>query len=309
MRRVISIFASVLFLLSCDTRDASSDATGQIEPYTIGVAICMTEDTPFFVSLIQGAREAAQELGVDLLVVYADENCNLQAKQIIRLSRQNIDALLLNPVSYGTDPACDNLIHAMKIVQTGSIPILTIDRGFRDNGIICHIASDNRSGGRMAGDYLAESMNRSGNIVEITGTPGSSAAMERGRGFREAIAQYPDIDLIASVNADFDKDEAEEAFAQILSEYDSIGGVFAHNDDMVLGAIDAAFEQGRDGILFVGFDAIDDAVAAVEKGDLLATVAQRPEEMGRLGVETAVDYLNGKDVPDSIIVDLALILR
>jgi ribose transport system substrate-binding protein len=308
MRRIV--IALFLLGLSCGTGDSGQESTGDQDSYVIGIAICMTEETPFFVSLLDGAREAADRLDVELVVVYADENCALQAQQIQQFADRGIDALLLNPVCYGDNPKCFELANAVDSAQADSIPIFTIDRSFHDTGIICHIASDNRAGGKMAGDYLAESLNRSGNIVEIRGTSGSSAALERGAGFREAISLYPGIRLVASIHADFEKAAAEELFTDFLiTDSVTVDGVFAHNDDMILGAIAAADAMGRDDILFIGFDAIDDAISAIESGKLLATVAQRPAEMGRLGVETAVKYLNGEDVPDSIIVDLALILR
>ena len=116
--------------------------------------------------------------------------------------------------------------------------------------------------------------------------------------------------MIARETANFNREEGRTVFAALLEEYEEIDGVFAHNDEMILGAIEAAKAADRAGdILFVGFDAIEDAVAAVESGDLLATIAQQPAEMGRLGVEAAVDYLNGTEIPESVPVDLALITK
>jgi ribose transport system substrate-binding protein len=234
--------------------------------------------------------------------VYAYEDPDLQSRQIIDLAGEGIDALLLNPVS-------DSVIAALDTVISMGIPVFTIDRGISSDGVVCHIASDNRAGGRMAGDYLAEALNRQGRVVEIMGTEGSSAAAERGLGFREAMAAYTDIEIVRSFHAGFDRDLAMEGFLELLKDTVTVDAVFAHNDDMILGAMEAAEASGVAGILFIGFDAIDEAIDAVERGELLATVAQRPAEMGRLGVETAVDYLSGLEVPDSIIVDLALILR
>ncbi|MDQ7028033.1 MAG: substrate-binding domain-containing protein, partial [Anaerolineae bacterium] len=93
----------------------------------------------------------------------------------------------------------------------------------------------------------------------------------------------------------------------ILQAQDSIDGVFAHNDGMILGAIEAANAAGREGITFVGFDAIDDAVAAVGDGSLAATVAQQPALIGQLGVEAAITFLGGGDVADSVPVALSLV--
>ena len=302
MGRVLPVMISVALLACCGGKEDSEGTAEDREPFRIGLAICMTPDTPFFVSLLEGAEESAQRLGVEIIAVYAYEDADLQSRQMIDLAGEGIDALLLNPVS-------DSVIAALDTVISLGIPVITIDRGVSSDGVICHIASDNRAGGRMAGDYLAEALDRRGRVVEIMGTEGSSAAAERGRGFREAMAVHPGIEITHSFHAGFDRALAMEGFLDVLKDTVPVDAVFAHNDDMILGAMEAAETSGAEGILFIGFDAIDEAIEAVESGELLATVAQRPAEMGRLGVETAVDYLSGLEVPDSIIVDLALILR
>ena len=300
-KTVLSLSIALL-IIGCagESPEPSIDNTDM--QYCIGLAISMTEETPFFVSLRAGAEESAARLNVDIIIVYADEDPAVQSEQIIEMADRGIDVLLLNPVS-------DSVIPAVEEVSSRGIPVLTIDRAIHYSCIVCHIASDNYSGGRMAGDYLAEALHRNGRIVEIMGTEGSSAALERGLGFREAIDNHPEIQIIAAFRADFSRELAIERFTWLLREQSDINGVFAHNDDMILGAMEAARLADFDGILFVGFDAINEAIIAVEKGELLATVAQRPAEMGRLGVETSMEYLAGNEIPDSIMVDLALILR
>ena len=295
-------FSAALLLICCAAESPDSTVEKNDKQYCIGVAICMTDETPFFVSLVAGVEESAALLNVDVITMYADEDPAVQSEQIMEMADRGIDALLLNPVS-------DSVVAAVEEISNRGIPVLTIDRKINCPRIVCHIASDNYSGGRMAGDYLAEALHRNGRIVEIMGTEGSSAAFERGQGFREAVNNHPDIQIVSAFCAEFSRDLAREKFLWLLREQSDINGVFAHNDDMILGAMEAARLADFDGILFVGFDAIDEAIIAVEKGELLATVAQRPTEMGRLGVETAIEYLSGSEIPDSIIVDLALILR
>jgi ribose transport system substrate-binding protein len=269
----------------------------------IGLLLCMTEETPFFISLVEGAEEAAERLNVKLVVQYAHDDVELQCTQIQTLLDEGVSALLVNPVSDAVAPD-------IEAAAAAGVPVFTVDRSAPNDAIVCHIASDNLAGGRMAGEYLAEALDREGKVVELEGTPGSSAAHDRGAGFNQAIAAYPNIEVIARETANFNKPDGKAVFARILAERPEIDGVFAHNDDMILGAIEAAQEAGRaEGIAFVGFDAISEAIAALERGDLLATVAQRPAEMGRIGVETAVKYLNGETIPESIPVDLALIIK
>ncbi|HSR33378.1 MAG TPA: substrate-binding domain-containing protein, partial [Anaerolineae bacterium] len=147
-----------------------------------------------------------------------------------------------------------------------------------------------------------------GKVVELEGIAGTSAARDRGQGFNDYMSsQCSGVEIVARQTANFNRAEGLSVFENILQAQPEINGVFAHNDEMILGAIEAAEAAGRTEMVFVGFDAIDDAVAAVEAGKLAATVAQQPSEMGRLGVEFAIKYLSGESVDEYVPVDLALV--
>ncbi|MDX2137408.1 MAG: D-ribose ABC transporter substrate-binding protein [Chloroflexota bacterium] len=281
----------------------ATPAPTEVVTRVIGVSLADLAN-PFFASLRDGALEAAERLGVELVIEDAAENAETQATQVQAMIEQGVAALLINPVD------SDAIVSTITAANEAGIPVFTIDRSANGGEVVAHIASDNIAGGRMAGQYLAETLNNSGSVVELKGIEGTSAARDRSAGFNEAIATYPDIEIIAAPIANFNRAEAETVFAELLADNPDIDGVFAHNDEMILGAIDAARTADRlDAIAFVGFDAIDDAIDAVEAGELLATVAQQPAEIGRLGVETAVRALSGETVDASIPVDLALITR
>jgi len=269
---------------------------------TLGLVVS-TLNNPFFVTLKEGAEQKAQELGVDLVVYDAQDDSAKMTSAMEDLIQKKVDAILVNP----TD--ADAVVPSILKTNAAKIPVFTIDRGATSGEVVCHIASDNVAGGKMAGEFLAEQIGGSGKVVELVGIPGTSAARDRGKGFHEAMEQYPDIEIVASQAADFNRDKGLTVFENILQAQPEIDGVFAHNDEMVLGAIAAAEAAGRKGIVFVGFDAIDDAVKAVGEGKLKATVAQQPREMGLLGVEYAVKFLNGEDVPDFVPVPLKLVTK
>ncbi len=305
---LLAVLALVLMLalVACGRDDEEESATPtptEPESYTLGLAVS-TLQNPFFVSLKDGAETAANRLGVELVVKDAQDDAEQQKTQIQELIDAAVDAILINPVDG------EAIVPAIEAANAANIPVFTIDRSAAGGEIVSHIASDNFAGGRMAAQHLAESLGGSGKVVELVGIPGTSAAEARGAGFNEAISTFEGIEVVAREVANFNRAEGKSVFAAILEEHEEIDGVFAHNDEMILGAIEAAKEADRAGsIRFIGFDAIEDAVAAVESGDLLATVAQQPAEMGRLGVEAAVDYLKGEEVPASLPVDLALITR
>jgi ribose transport system substrate-binding protein len=270
---------------------------------TLGLALS-TLNNPFFVTLKEGAEKEAAAQGVKLIVVDAQDDPAKQAASIEDLINKKVSALLINP----TD--ADAIVPSIQKANAAGIPVFTIDRGASGGEIVSHIASDNVAGGRMAAEFLCQAIGGKGNVVELQGIAGTSAARDRGQGFNEWMkANCPGATIVAQQTADFNRAKGLQVFENILQAQPEIAGVFAHNDEMVLGAIQAAEAAKRTGIVFVGFDAIDDAVKAVQEGKLAATVAQQPAEMGRLGVAMAVKYLKGEKVEPFIGVPLSLVTK
>lgn len=295
----VADFIPVALALVNNEGTAAAPAGGE---YSIGLSIS-TLNNPFFVTLAEGAQKAADAAGVTLIIVDAQDDPAREATNIEDLIQRGVDAILINP----TD--ADAIVPSIQKANAAGIPVFTVDRGASAGDVIAHIASDNVAGGRLAGEFLCEALGGSGKVVELEGIAGTSAARDRGAGFNAYLSEScPGVTVIARQTANFNRAEGLSVFENILQAESEIDGVFAHNDEMILGAIEAAKAAGRAGsIVFVGFDAVDDAVAAVNAGDLAATVAQQPAVMGQLGVETAVAHLNGSTVPAFIPVDLALV--
>ena len=291
----LAVVVSLLMLLGA--------ATAEAKPFTLGLSLS-TLNNPFFVTLKDGAMKAANAAGVKLVVTDSQDNPATEAKNIEDLIIKKVDALLINP----TDSAA--IAPSVFKANKAGIPVFTVDRSASSGKVVAHIASDNVAGGILAGEFLVKMINAEGKVVELEGIAGSSAAIDRGRGFNQVMSKYPEITVVAKQTANFNRAEGLRVFENILQAQPEIDGVFAHNDEMILGAIQAAQAAGRDkGIVFVGFDAVDDAVNAVSAGQLEATVAQQPAVIGELGVKTAVDYLNGKSVKQNIPVPLSLVTK
>ena len=275
----------------------------QDDGITLGMSVS-TLNNPFFVTLVEGAEAAAEEAGAELIVLDAQDDSATEAANVEDLIAQGVDAILINP----TDSAA--VVPSVLAANDAGIPVFTVDRSAEDGDVVSHIASDNVAGGELAAEFLCESIGGEGAVVELEGIPGTSAARDRGQGFNDYMSNECDgAEIVARQTANFNRAEGLTVFENILQAEDTIDGVFAHNDEMILGAIEAAEAAGAEDITFVGFDAVDDAVAAVEEGTLAATVAQQPALIGELGVQTAIDYLNGEDVADSIPVDLQLVTQ
>lgn len=293
-RRVVALLAAVaLFAAGCGGDDGTS--SGEDSPdggdgaASIGLAVS-TLQNPFFVSLRDGAQEAADEAGADLSVSDAQDDAQQQADDIQDFITQGVDVIIINPV----DSAA--IVPSVEAANDAGIPVITVDRGAEGGEIASHIASDNVLGGRLAGEYLFEQIGGEGSVAQLEGVPGASATNDRGEGFQQALDEADGVELVSSQTANFNREEGYSVGQNLLQANADLAGLFAQNDEMALGALEAAEEAGMDDLVVVGFDATDDAIAAVREGRLAATVAQQPAEMGRLGVETAVAVAAGEDV-------------
>ena len=301
MKTKIGTILGLLVVLGLVITACAPSAAPEAEGVTLGLSLS-TLNNPFFVTLKEGAEAAAGAAGVTLVVVDSQDDSTIEATNMEDLIQQGVDVILVNP----TD--ADAIVPSIEKANDAGIPVFTIDRGASGGEIVSHIASDNVAGGFMAGKFLCEALGGEGKAVELEGIAGTSAARDRGQGFNDYMsAECSGVEIVAQQTANFNRAEGLTVFENILQAEPEINGVFAHNDEMILGAIEAAEAAGRAGIVFVGFDAVDDAVAAVDAGKLAATVAQQPSEMGRLGVEQAVAYLGGASVESYIPVDLALV--
>ncbi len=270
---------------------------------TVGLSIS-TLNNPFFVDLRDGAKAAAGRLKVDLVVLDAQNDAAKEASGIEDLIQKKASVIVINP----TDS--DAIVPTVKKINTANIPVVTVDRGANGGAVAAHIASDNVAGGKMAADFIGRRLNGKGSVVMLEGIAGTSAARDRGKGFRDGLKKYPGIKLLASQTADFDRAKGLTVMENILQAQKKIDAVFAQNDEMALGAVQAIEAAKRQKQTFVvGFDATNDAVAAVKAGRLAATIAQQPKLMGQLAVEAAVNILNKKPVPKFTGVPLKLVTK
>jgi ribose transport system substrate-binding protein len=303
MKRTVSILLSLVLIVSGVAFASGAKESAEPDGVVIGLSIS-TLNNPFFVTLRDGAQSAADELGVKLVIVDSQDDPAREASNVQDLIQQGVDALLINP----TDS--DAVAPSVKRANDAGIPVFTVDRGANEGKVVAHIASDNVAGGKVAAEFLIDAIGGRGSVVELQGIPGTSAARDRGAGFNEVVNAASGVKIVAAQTANFNRTEGLNVFQNILQAEPKIDGVFAHNDEMILGAIQAAEAAGRaKDIVFVGFDAVDDAVAAVKAGRLAATVAQQPAEIGSIGVMTAVSFLEGVDVASYIPVPLSLVTK
>ncbi|MFZ4791789.1 MAG: substrate-binding domain-containing protein [Candidatus Competibacteraceae bacterium] len=257
---------------------------------------------PFFAAMLKGAQTQAEVHGVDLS--YADAG-NDDSQQLLTLQNfvdKKADLIIINPTnSQAVRPGID-------LANRARIPVITVDRKAYGGQVVSQIASDNVAGGRLVGEYLVRKLDNGGAIAEFEGIPGASASYERGKGFNDDLADHKNLRVATREIANFNRDDARAAMTQLLTQNQHFAAIFAHNDTMILGIMDAFHAHpDRQRPLLVGFDAIPEALQALHEGKIAATVAQRPDRMGALAVETAIRVLRGESPPPTIAVELDLI--
>ena len=298
MKKFLSIILTIIMiamtLVGCQQKSDSSVKK-------IGF-IVSTLNNPFFVDLKSGIEERAKELGYEVVVLDSQNDPAKEVSNMEDLTVKDVDIVLLNPVD------SDSAVASVMIANNYELPVVTVDRAANGGEVVTHIASDNSVGGSMAAQYLIDQLGGKGNIVELEGTAGSSAARDRGQGFDNKIAES-NMNIIAKQIADFDRTQGLTVMENILQSKKDIDAVFAQNDEMALGAQKALEDMGMKDVLIVGFDATDDAVEAVKNGTMAATVAQQPLLIGEVAVNAIDKILKGEKVDNFIPVELKLITR
>lgn len=267
---------------------------------TLALAIS-TLDNPFFVALKDGAQKKADELGYKLVVLDSQNDPVKELANVEDLTVRGVKVLLINP----TDS--EAVGNAVAMANRNKIPVITLDRGANKGDVVSHIASDNVAGGKMAGDFIAAKLGDAAKVIQLEGIAGTSAARERGEGFKQAIDAHK-FNVLASQPADFDRTKGLNVMENLLASKGDVQAVFAQNDEMALGAL-RAIKAANKNIFVVGFDGTDDGVKAVETGKMGATIAQQPDLIGALGVVTADKILKGEKVEAKIPVDLKVISK
>ena len=264
--------------------------------------IVSTLNNPFFVDLKTGIENQAKKLGYDVVVLDSQNDPAKEVSNMEDISVKDVDVVLLNPVD------SDSAIASVLVANNLDLPVITVDRAANGGEVVSHVASDNAEGGKMAAQYLINQLGDNANIVELEGIAGSSATRDRGAGFDNEI-ENSNLNIITKQSADFDRTKGLSVMENIIQSKGDIDAVFAQNDEMALGALKALQDANMDNVLVVGFDATDDAVASVNKGEMSATIAQQPILIGETAVNLTHRFLSGETVEAFAPVELKLISK
>jgi simple sugar transport system substrate-binding protein len=306
MRRKILIGAAFLAGALCLTTNLclSAESTGGRKPVTVGFSQIGAESA-WRTAETESIRSEAARRGVNLKFSDAQQKQENQIKALGVFIAQNVDAIILAPkVEDGWEPI-------LKRAKLAKIPVILVDRGVNvsdDSLYATLIASDFVAEGRMACQWLAKRLDGKGTVVELQGTTGAAPAIDRKRGFEEALKNYPDMKISRSQSGDFNRAGGKQGMEAFLKAAQGsnmkIDAVYAHNDDMALGAIQAIEEAGLkpgSDIVVVSIDGVKGAFEAMVAGKLNCSVECNPL-LGPAAFDAVEAVLSGKPVPKKSIV-------
>lgn len=296
-RSTIVVWLSVCALLivgSCSK--GNSEKKGKV----IGVSL-LTRGHIFYRDLENGLKQEAAKNNFKLIISSAEFDLGKQIAQIEDFIAQKVDAIVVCPVdSKGIGPG-------IKSANAAGIPVFTADIAAQEGDVVCHIASDNVAGGRLAGEYLAKILNGKGKIA-IINHPVVTSVLDRVQGFKEAITTFPNIQIVADVAGNGVRDKSLQVTADVLQAHPDLDGIFGINDDSALGALDAVQQFKRKNIVIIGYDATPPAVDAIVKDSpLKADVIQYPTKIGTTTIAEIKEYFAGAHVPGVVPVEVGIV--
>jgi ribose transport system substrate-binding protein len=271
------------------------------------VIVTKALDSEFWQTLKSGAEEAArQHPDIELAVLAPEREINID-QQVSILEDQilkKVSALAVVPGGVAeVTPVLDK-------AKAAGIPVLIVDNDTPWQGKLSYIGTDNRAGGKLAGDYIVKALNGQGNVAIIRGILGVSSHEDRVAGFQEGIKQAPGVQVVTIQTANSERATALTVMENILTSNPSLDAVFVTSDQMTLGAIEGIAAQHMTGkLLVVGFDAGKEAVRAVKSGAINAVIAQYPANMGKQAVEASVKAIRGEPIARVIDTGTALVTK
>jgi ribose transport system substrate-binding protein len=296
--RSIIVLTAVLFLTIFFTSCGKKRSEG--EKKVIGVTL-LTRTHMFYRDLEEGLTNTAQHYEYELVVSTAEFDLSKQMAQMEDFIARKVDAIIVCPVdSRGVGPG-------IKKANDAAIPVFTADIASQEGIVVSHIASDNVAGGRLAGEYLAKALNGKGNVA-IINHPAITSVLDRVQGFRDAVAKYPGIRIVADVSGQGVRDRSLQASADVLQAHPELNGIFGINDDSALGALDAVEQFRKKDIIIVGYDATPPAADAIKRGTALkADVIQRPKLIGKTTIQIIQQHFAGLSVPKVVPVEVGIV--
>ena len=306
LRKTLAVVASATLLCTsltaCNRDSGGNNAAGDSANKSITFALS-TQANSFMVKMREGAQKKADELGLTINFQDASDDSATQANQLANAAATGAGAVIVNP----TDS--DAMAPAVKQLTDAKIPVVAVGRAVNNAEVSSYIASDNVGGGKQAAKALSEAIHGEGEILVLQGKTGSSASRERGQGFDEGLKDSPNIKVVAKQTAEFERVKGLDVTTNLLQAHPNVKAIFAENDEMALGAIEALGDKAGKDVIVVGFDGVEDALKAIKEGTMYASIAQQPADMAAQAVVEASKLLKGEAATKEMQVDVVTVTK
>lgn len=293
-----AILIIVSFCLSCG--NGGSEGEGKL---TIGVTM-LSMQNEFVVNVTDAIEMSAKQQGVNLIVVDAERSALKQVEQVESFIAQGVSAIIMNPCEVEASSP------AVKLAMDAHIPIINVNS---ETAVApdAFVGSDDVESGRIALRFIAKKLNGKGNILMMHGYMGQAAQIKRDQGAKEILKLFPELHLLAEQTGDWDRAKGMSLTENWIQSYgNKINAIFVHNDEMGMGAVKALQAAGiKDKVIVVSIDAIPDALQAVQKGDLDATVFQNAKEQGDNAIKVAIKLAKGETVEKKFLIPFQLVTK
>jgi len=297
MKKILFLILSIT-IFSCNSSKSSDE-----KKIKIG-ATMLSMQNEFIVNIADEMQKKADELGVELIIVDAERSPLKQIEQVESFIAQKVDVIIMNPIEFeASSPAVTKALAA-------KIPIINVNSATSATPT-AFVGSNDVESARIAMKFIAEKLGGKGNMVMIHGLMGQAAQLQREEGSKEVLKQFPDIKLLAQQTGEWDRAKSMDLMQNWIQSYgDKINAVFAHNDEMGLGAVKALQAAGlKDKVLVISVDAIKDALQSVQKGELNATVFQNANQQGAGAIETAVKIAKKQPFEKEVLIPFELVTK
>jgi ribose transport system substrate-binding protein len=288
--------------------EKSSPADVSEKKLTIGFS-ALTLTNPFFKIIADEMTAEGKKHGYEVVVVSADQDVNRQTSQVEDFIVKQVSAIVLNP--------CDSkaIGAAIKKANDAGIPVFTNDIKYdgTDGKVVCHIATDNYQGGKLAGEAMVKLLGESGGKVAVLHYPDVESCQLRVKGFTEVVdahnagSEAAKIEIATTLNGQGAREAGFAAAKDAIEAYPDLAALFAINDPSALGARAALEAAGKaDQVRIIGFDGAIEGKQAILKGQIVCDPIQFPDQMGRTTIDMIIKYFDGDDVPPEVLIPSSL---
>jgi ribose transport system substrate-binding protein len=291
---ILSVIIFSFLLAGCGKKESTTSNK------VIGVTF-QNSSSIFYKDIEEGIRSAAAQNKFDLTITSAEADSAKQIAQIEEFIAKKVDAIVVCPVS------SHGVGSAIKKANEAHIPVFTADIASEEGEVVCHITSDNTTGGKLAGGHLSKLLKNKGKIT-IINQSNNTAVNDRIKGFKDTLATFTEIQIVAETNLSGTQDKINRTISDILKEHRNLNGIFCADDKSTLEVLDAVKQSKRTKVNIIGYNATQPAIEAIlNNTPLKACVEQYPTSIGITIMQRIKDYFSGVELPKVITVRVSLI--